>query len=625
MEPRPINPDDVEFVINRAQSLLDALNAELDALVALRGDAGLITEDGTVETGAAAASVATRTVGIVGAEGVGKSTLINAILGEDALPTDPNRPGTVAPIFVNAGDAGVVYQVDRTGINAPIICNSKQEFESYLLQRHNENNEKAVARGHVLTANPRLADGLALVDLPGIMAGMSEQVRRETEAALAKLDGAIVVVFGREFGHALDLVKLLGHARVNLDAVVINLRADNLIESGQSNRVAEGDVADHIEQLKGYLVSELIKIEPALGRAKLFAIHLPSMEDLRLRVGSALNSRCHQREIERFQQWFQSRYGLAGALSRLSAALAGACARAHHLDGVITADLTTIAGIMWGAATIRGAVSDRISMHLARLPLIWNERLAEAAVEPLQTRIWSGLEERTDELKRSLRMLAADAQKAVPTSWFKQTAAIARLLESSLNENVAKQAAAYDAAVLEACESHEAACREIAAQLARMELKLLPVNLGAVVCEATEPQRIWAFPSFTIGSDAFLEKLDLAQTIARLLREIKFAEIYLDHSEEGDLYRNFRTYLEQRRNIHLEALQARLQKLLRLAQGEASEALSTTTAGIARQLDKLQQVRALRQTAAKLLTELDAIRRRSGAERLDPPTAGRET
>jgi len=68
-----------------------------------------------------------RTVGVVGEEGAGKLTLVNAILGEDLVPTDSNRPGTLAPISIT----------ERLPPNEPTWSSTRINLGLYRSQKKN--------------------------------------------------------------------------------------------------------------------------------------------------------------------------------------------------------------------------------------------------------------------------------------------------------------------------------------------------------------------------------------------------------------------------------------------------------------------------------------------------------
>ena len=66
----------------------------VESFVPVRRDLGARLRNAIVESNRSLLNIA-----IVGAEGHGKSTLINGLLGRDLSPTEDDWPGTVAPIM----------------------------------------------------------------------------------------------------------------------------------------------------------------------------------------------------------------------------------------------------------------------------------------------------------------------------------------------------------------------------------------------------------------------------------------------------------------------------------------------------------------------------------------------
>src|SRR5262249_21076035 len=122
---------------------------------------------------------------VIGAEGVGKSTLINAIAGADLTPRERDHPGTVAPTYAEAGPPGppqfLVTLRGDDGRESVHRCADLQEFRGYLLQHENRDNARGVVRGAVRYDHPVLRRGLRLVDMPCVHASsplVNQEARR---------------------------------------------------------------------------------------------------------------------------------------------------------------------------------------------------------------------------------------------------------------------------------------------------------------------------------------------------------------------------------------------------------------------------------------------------------------
>ncbi|BCJ68693.1 dynamin family protein [Polymorphospora rubra] len=177
---------------------------------------------------------------VAGAEGAGKSTLINAMLGADVAPISAYDPGTVAPVHFRYGtDPTPAYRVvHRTKGGGQATAEvDRAGFDRWLLQEHNHDNERGVLRGEVLLDHPLLRDGLQLVDLPGVH-GVSPEVAAETRAHLAGTAfTAVLLTPGRtSMATLVGIVEELRESRhdVRLAAVVSNefdptpLRPENI-------------------------------------------------------------------------------------------------------------------------------------------------------------------------------------------------------------------------------------------------------------------------------------------------------------------------------------------------------------------------------------------------------------
>jgi GTP-binding protein EngB required for normal cell division len=133
---------------------------------------------------------------VVGQFKRGKSSLLNALLGADVLPTGI-LPLTSIPTFLAGGDT-FGLQVAFEGrppeawspADAAELAGKLGEFVS---EAANPRNVKQVSRVEVTWPSPLLADGLVLIDTPGV--GSTHRHNTEAaEAALPDCDAALVVV-----------------------------------------------------------------------------------------------------------------------------------------------------------------------------------------------------------------------------------------------------------------------------------------------------------------------------------------------------------------------------------------------------------------------------------------------
>ena len=113
---------------------------------------------------------------VLGMQGMGKSTLINAILKEDIMPSEADET-TCVPVEIKYGENehADVFFIDR---NRKEIIHRKDELQKYVDNNYNNGNEKQISRIVLYRKNELLKKGLTLVDLPGV--GSLTKVNEET-------------------------------------------------------------------------------------------------------------------------------------------------------------------------------------------------------------------------------------------------------------------------------------------------------------------------------------------------------------------------------------------------------------------------------------------------------------
>ncbi len=120
----------------------------------------------------------------------GKSTLINALLGEPVLPTGV-LPLTSIATEVRHGLARRAEVVYDDGRREAVDVD---DLALYCTEKHNPGNHKRVARVEVELPNPLLGGGLVITDTPGIGSTHAHNTRAAYDY-LARTDAA-VLVFG---------------------------------------------------------------------------------------------------------------------------------------------------------------------------------------------------------------------------------------------------------------------------------------------------------------------------------------------------------------------------------------------------------------------------------------------
>ncbi len=105
-------------------------------------------------------------VPVLGMQGMGKSTLINAILEENILPNEADET-TCVPVEIKYGEdehADVYFKET----NNSAIVHTIEELRNYVDNNFNQGNEKGVLRIELYRKRDILKKGIIIVDLPGV-------------------------------------------------------------------------------------------------------------------------------------------------------------------------------------------------------------------------------------------------------------------------------------------------------------------------------------------------------------------------------------------------------------------------------------------------------------------------
>lgn len=128
---------------------------------------------------------------ILGMQGMGKSTLINAILKEDIMPSEADET-TCVPVEVKYGEVEQAEVYFSSDIKTKIV-HTKNELYEYVDNNSNPGNEKQVSRIVLYRKNSLLEKGLTIVDLPGV-GSLTRANEETTNRYIQNLCTAIFVI-----------------------------------------------------------------------------------------------------------------------------------------------------------------------------------------------------------------------------------------------------------------------------------------------------------------------------------------------------------------------------------------------------------------------------------------------
>jgi len=163
----------------------------------------------------------------------GKSTLINALLGEPVLPTGI-LPLTSVATEVRHGSARRAEVVFEDGRRETAAVD---DLALYCTEKHNPGNHKRVARVEVELPNPLLGGGLVITDTPGIGSTHTHNTRAAYDY-LSRADAA-VLVFGIDPPVSEVESDFIEQARGYLDRLFFLLNKVDYATAGERNEALE--------------------------------------------------------------------------------------------------------------------------------------------------------------------------------------------------------------------------------------------------------------------------------------------------------------------------------------------------------------------------------------------------
>jgi len=240
----------------RAPELPDELVSALDELAAL-ADAADAAALAALRDRLEAARLR---VLVVGEAKRGKSTLVNALLGREVLPTGVTPLTAIATTVTHGTDEGVqvTFEDGRTG-RYPLGA-----LADLVTERGNPGNSRGVARVTVRLDAPFLARGVEIVDTPGT-GSVHAHNTAAADSVLPSMDAAVFVLTADPPVSAAER-ELLGrvHALSVTTFVVLN-KADYADAAGL------GEAIEFTERIASGVTGQPVRVYPASARGALGA------------------------------------------------------------------------------------------------------------------------------------------------------------------------------------------------------------------------------------------------------------------------------------------------------------------------------------------------------------------
>lgn len=213
MDPSMDQPPIVANSESRESGLLDVTLGAVDGAARLLRLATLAEELAANPVAEEARELAARVsegrfyVACIGQFKRGKSTLINALIGQPILPTG-FIPVTAVPTVIRFGGKPDARIRTREGSWKDILVS---DLKQYVTEELNPENQKGVQGAEVFVPSPLLSSGMCIVDTPGLGSVFTGNTAA-TQAFIPHIDAALVVVGADPplAGEELTLVEAVG-------------------------------------------------------------------------------------------------------------------------------------------------------------------------------------------------------------------------------------------------------------------------------------------------------------------------------------------------------------------------------------------------------------------------------
>ncbi|SDM48592.1 Dynamin family protein [Geoalkalibacter ferrihydriticus] len=218
----------------------------------------------------------------------GKSTLLNALLGEDLLPTDI-LPATSIPTYILAGDAVQVRVYFSGGEPARDFLPTAEVplsrvLADYVSEQGNPHNHRGVSRVEIFHPASLLRQGVVLIDTPGIGSTLKHNTEI-THQTLPRCDAALFLVSPDPPLTETEL-EFLGQVRALLPRIFYLFNKIDYLDSRELQASLE------------FLRENLQRAQPGGEAPRIFPISARQALDARLRGDDAARRSSGLAEVE---------------------------------------------------------------------------------------------------------------------------------------------------------------------------------------------------------------------------------------------------------------------------------------------------------------------------------------
>jgi GTPase Era involved in 16S rRNA processing len=295
-EPKMHNVEDIQ-IPNQAPAARSSHAQVLDRLGAMAEQLGEDSVTGDVRQLVSRINEGRFFVACVGQFKRGKSTLLDAFVGEQILPTGV-VPVTTVPTVLRYGDT----RTARVLIDTRWRIIPPKDLAQYVSEELNPENCKQVAGVEVFLPSPLLAGGMCLVDTPGIGSVLSGNTET-TRDFIPQIDAAILVV-GADPPISGEELALIEAVAVNVDEILIVLNKIDRVSATErhqasefANKVLEGRLKRPIGKI--YEVSALNRLNNSTAADDWNSL-VENLELLAGKSAQAMTRSAAERGVHRF-------------------------------------------------------------------------------------------------------------------------------------------------------------------------------------------------------------------------------------------------------------------------------------------------------------------------------------